>query len=306
MVGGRAHGCRALELRVQGGIDLRVLPDRGFDVGAAWFRGVPLAWLSAVGERAPMDALDGAAWIEGFGGGLVTTCGLRNVGVASEGHGMHGRASHIPARDVSAVRSLVDGQAVLTATAVVDEVAALGPHLRLQRTLRTCTGRGLVELEDRTVNLGATTEAAPLLYHVNLGAPLLDESARVEVPGTEPVPRDAAAREALDAATRPGSPVFGAEEVVVERVYADGGPPQGRAHLINDSLGLAVSVTWERATLPRLWQWVHRGAGIYALGIEPANCSVLGRGADRSAGTLPTLAPGEERVTRLRIEARSV
>jgi hypothetical protein len=304
--GGTAHGCRALDLRVQGGIDVRVLPDRGFDVGAAWFRGVPLAWLSAVGERAPLDSPEGMAWLEGFGGGLVTTCGLRNVGVPSEGHGMHGRASHLRARDVAVSRALVDGEAVLTATAVIDEVDVFGAHLRLERMLRTRTGRGLVELEDRTTNLGTTEEAAPLLYHVNLGAPLLDADARVEVPEADAVPRDAVAREGLDAVTRPGSPVVGAEEVVVEHVYGDAGPPEGRAEVVNESLGLAVGVTWERGSLPRLWQWVHRRAGVYALGIEPANCSVLGRAADRAAGTLPLLAPGEERVTRLRIEARAV
>ena len=37
------------------------------------------------------------------------------------------------------------------------------------------------------------------------------------------------------------------------------------------------------------------------LGLEPANCSVLGRAADRAAGRLPVLEPGEERVTRLEV-----
>jgi hypothetical protein len=46
-------------------------------------------------------------------------------------------------------------------------------------------------------------------------------------------------------------------------------------------------------------QWVHPAPGIAALGLEPANCSVLGRAADRAAGRLPMLAPGAERTTRL-------
>jgi hypothetical protein len=32
---GRAAGCRAIDVRVQGGIDLRLLPDRGLDAGDA-------------------------------------------------------------------------------------------------------------------------------------------------------------------------------------------------------------------------------------------------------------------------------
>ena len=48
--------------------------------------------------------------------------------------------------------------------------------------------------------------------------------------------------------------------------------------VVNPDSDIAVTISWDRAGLPRLWQWIHRRAGIYALGIEPANCSVLGRG----------------------------
>ena len=56
VVDGRAAGCRAVDLRVAGGIDVRILPDRGFDIGQAWFGGLPLAWISSVGESAPLSA----------------------------------------------------------------------------------------------------------------------------------------------------------------------------------------------------------------------------------------------------------
>jgi hypothetical protein len=63
---------------------------------------VPLAWVSAVGERGPLGGrLRDDDWLRGFGGGLVATCGLRNVGAPSEGHGLHGEISHQPARDVA-------------------------------------------------------------------------------------------------------------------------------------------------------------------------------------------------------------
>jgi hypothetical protein len=45
---------------------------------------------------------------------------------------------------------------------------------------------------------------------------------------------------------------------------------------------------------------------VYALGLEPANCSVLGRAADRAAGRLPILAPGESRTTSLEISVKGV
>src|SRR3954453_21334251 len=88
---GAAAGSRAVDIRVWNGIDLRLLPDRGLDIGAAWFRGTPLAWISQTGEQAPPEpeALVDRAWGDFWGGGLVTTCGLSNVGEASEGYGLH-------------------------------------------------------------------------------------------------------------------------------------------------------------------------------------------------------------------------
>jgi Domain of unknown function (DUF4432) len=174
---GPARGCRALDLRVAGGIDLRILPDRGFDIGQAWFRGVPLAWISGAGESASAGEPTGEAWRETFGGGLVTTCGLRNVGSPSEGHGLHGRFSHLRASDVRVERTVDEGDLVLTARAVIDEVDQGGAHLRVERTVATRTGRGRVELTDVTVNLGGAAEPAPILYHVNVGVPLFDQAA---------------------------------------------------------------------------------------------------------------------------------
>jgi hypothetical protein len=46
---------------------------------------------------------------------------------------------------------------------------------------------------------------------------------------------------------------------------------------------------------------VHPASRIYALGLEPANCSLMGRAADRAAGTLPMLLPSQPRTTRLHL-----
>jgi len=306
VVGGDADGCRALDLRAAGGIDLRILPDRGFDLGPAWFRGVPLAWISSRGERAPLDSPVGEAWIEAFGGGLVTTCGLRNVGAASEGHGMHGRYSHLRASEVRTDRGPEDGEVVLTASASIDEVDEAGAHLRVERTVRTRTGTGLVELTDVTTNLGNGIEPAPLLYHVNVGAPLFDEGARVEIDSEEVLPRDADAERGRGTWMEPGPPEPDASEMVFEhRVRPD---PSGwaAASAVNPVLGLALEVRWRHAELPRFHQWIHPRPGMYVVGLEPANCSVLGRAADRAAGVLPMLEPQEARITELRILVRSV
>src|SRR4029453_9560475 len=77
--------------------DLRahVLPARGFDLGAATFRGETFSWSSPLGELPWQGGF--ARW---FGGGLRTACGLRHVGAPSEAQPQHGWYSSLPARDV--------------------------------------------------------------------------------------------------------------------------------------------------------------------------------------------------------------
>ena len=59
---GPAAGTRVIDIPAWDGIAIRVLPDRGFDLGQAWYRGVPLAWVSTAGETGPLRDLRGMAW----------------------------------------------------------------------------------------------------------------------------------------------------------------------------------------------------------------------------------------------------
>ena len=272
----------AIDVHVLCGIELRLHPRRGLDVGAAWFRGVPLAWIGPAGE----GGAEAASWRDAWGGGLVTTCGLDNVGAPSEGIGLHGTYTFLPAADVVSERSI--SEVVVRGT--VDEPRGL----RVKRSLRTAVGAGRVELVDATVNTSEEPLEAPLLYHVNLGWPLWDTGARVETDAGEIRPRDEdAAPHDWRAAPEPAP----APERVWEHVGAT------RAVVVNERLGLRVTI---ESDLPRLWQWVDPAPGVYALGIEPANCSVLGRAHDRAEGRLPFLQPGKERTTRIAIAAEEV
>jgi galactose mutarotase-like enzyme len=125
---------------------------------------------------------------------------------------------------------------------------------------------------------------APLLYHVNLG----DWVEHVESDATAVVPRDedAAPHDPTCMPDRADAP---------ERVWEHMGATWARA----GGSGIEVTV---RSSLPRLWQWIEPSLG--ALGLEPANCSVLGRAHDRAEGRLPVLAPGETRETWLSITAK--
>jgi hypothetical protein len=272
----------AIDVRVLGGIGLRIHPRRGLDVGAAWFRGLPLAWIAPAGE----GGAEAAEWRDAWGGGLVTTCGLDNVGAPSEGIGLHGTYTFLAARHVAIERS--------TSAVIVKGVVDEPRGLTVEREIRAAVGAGRLEVVDQTVNGSGERLEAPLLYHVNLGWPLWDGGAHVETDAADVRPRDAdAAPHDWSAAPEPTR--------TPERVWEHVGAT--RAVVVNERLGLRVAI---ESDLPRLWQWVDPAPGIYALGIEPANCSVLGRAHDRAEGTLPFLQPEERRSTRIAITAEEM
>lgn len=290
---------RYIDVRMYDGLMLRMLPDRGLDISSAWYAGIPLAWHGRVGERPPLPVLHGDDWLTAFGGGLLTTCGMQNVGVASEGHGVHGNFSHGRATDVVWRRELRGEQYEVEVRGVVTEVDAFGAHLRCERRIRTTTGSGRVSVHDTVTNLGAHATSAPWLYHVNIGAPLWSAGARLAIQSVQRIARD---DDAIPALASWSTPTFGppdAPEMVLEHIFEEDSPR--RACVTNERLGVQLTVEWDGSTLPRLHQWLHPARGVHALAIEPANCSVLGRGADRAAGRLPALQPGEERTTQLHI-----
>jgi len=64
---------------------------------------------------------------------------------------------------------------------------------------------------------------------------------------------------------------------------------------------LTAVLSWDTRSLPYLVQWKMPGQGTHVLGIEPANCHVEGRPAERSRGTLVTLPPGGRVEYRLKL-----
>ena len=282
---GPARGVRAFRFRTGGGLSFDVLPDRGMDLGFAEYGGTPLAWLSPNGVVAPsFYEPAGEGWLRSFPGGLLVTCGLRNVGFPSERAGeelgLHGRASHIPASRVS-YDALWDGEGcVIEATGQIRETSVFGPNLVLRRRISARIGEARVMIEDEVENEGYEPEPLMVLYHINLGWPLLDETSHLVGPGRT--------------GERP-EPVF-------YHRPTGGADGMAEARLENPALGLAFSVRFYPEELPEFVQWTMTGEGIYVLGLEPATCRVEGAAAEEAAGRAVVLEPGEIRLHRLEIE----
>lgn len=291
---GPGAGTRVLAVSPAGGLHTRVLLDRGLDLGATWYGGEPVAWLSAMGEQPPGHGDSGEGWHDGWAGGLLTTCGLQNVGLPSEGHGRHGRYSDLAATDVSVARDIdASGAGRIVVSGTVHEPHGLGRGIRVRRQLGFPIGAGVVTLEDVATNLSAEPLHSPLLYHLNLGYPFLG-------PDSILLHRREGTFAAAAEASPMGPPAAVADEVAEhDPVVGDGGTAV--VAMRSARLGMQLTVEWDTRTLPRLFHWQRRAVGTYVSAIEPANCSVQGRAADRASGRHPVLAPGETRRSWLRI-----
>jgi hypothetical protein len=309
---GLESGTEQIQVRTGGGLSYFVSPSRGLDISLAEFCGVPLSWQAAGGDVHPAfyDA-SGAEWLRTAVGGLLMTCGLTYVGAPGEDQGepfgLHGRAHHLPARQVSLAADWHDDEYLMEVSGIVEETIAFGESLRLKRRISSRLGQNRIDISDEVENFGFETTPHMILYHFNFGFPLLIEESTIRFPSQRVVARDQGTPVAgFDRwqAPEPGyqERVYYHQEFRGRQVCASIHNPRFPVPASEGGVPLTVNLHWSTAQLTKLVQWKMPGAGLHVLGIEPANCYVEGRAVERAQGTLQLLEPGESRHYDLALE----
>lgn len=289
---GPARGARRIRLVSGGGLEAEIHPDRALDLGQVSYRGVPVAWMSPTGMVSPALAENsGRGWLRGFGGGLLATCGLDSFGPATEADGveypMHGRVGSVPA---TVTRAEPAGSELVVA-GTVRQAAVFGENLLLERTWSVDVGGSTLRLRDTVRNAGLDDAGHMVLYHVNIGWPLLDETAVLDIPSREVVPRDADARSGAGRWHQIEAPQHGYREQVFGHDFRDQGV--ARVAVDNPAVDTRLELRFDSETLPALHQWKMSGEGHYAMGLEPVNVnSFAGRAGAKAAGILPVIKRG--------------
>ncbi len=288
-----------IELRTGAGFELDILAARGLDLGAARFNSQPISWLSSAGFAHPgLNENQPESFVRAFGGGLLTTCGLSNVGNPNldEGvqHFQHGRASSTPAFEVAAWGDWVGDDYQMTVSGKTREAVLYGDKLEKTRTIRAKLGQAKVELEDVVENIGSKPTALMILYHLNFGWSLIAPGSKIHAPSASQTVKLGAGQN-WDSFPEPDSNY--AVSVIEHQMTPD---PDGWVRLGINSTTMRLEIAYEKA-LNRFTQWQQFGAGDYVLGLEPGNVGVQGRASERAAGTLPMLEPGETRSFKLEL-----
>jgi hypothetical protein len=184
---------------------------------------------------------------------------------------------------------------VFKISGAVRESAPFGDNMVLYRTIKVELGKSIITVNDRVVNKGFRRSPLMMLYHINLGWPLLDDGADVHLNARSMKPRDAEAEKGTASVTRIPSPVSGYKEQVFYHDLIADKDGFASAVLENRDVGLGLFIRYRQKELPRFVQWKMVAEGEYVLGFEPANCLIEGRAKERERGTLQFLEPGEER-----------
>ena len=144
--------------------------------------------------------LDGHAWLRVGLGGLFNTAGLVSMGtpqtVPTETfgftqrmearYGTHDRIAVTPASTFAHGQDWDGDRCLLWARGTVRQEIAYGEHLVLERRYETEIGARAFTIHDRVVNEGWFDTPHQLLYHFNLGFPLLGDGAEVGRVGRRP------------------------------------------------------------------------------------------------------------------------
>lgn len=307
---GNERGVRAVRLRNASGLDLTVVTDRGMSITDVSAGGVPLPFLTAVGVANPaFSEPQDAGWLRTWPAGFVTTAGLTQVGTPCEENGeklgLHGRASCIPACQVRWGGEWKDDDYYLYVEGVVRQAAMFGENVTLTRRVGMWLGGSRFWIEDTVENHSFQPTPHMLLEHFNLGFPLVDASTRLELPQTEVQARDEVARAGIERYNVFEEPVAGYQEQVFYHNLQPDENGQVEVRLVNPAFdnGRGMGVYWRYALAdyPILVEWKMMGEGQYVVGVEPANCHVEGRCAEREKGSLQILQPLEKRHYRIEV-----
>jgi hypothetical protein len=307
--GGLSEGVEIVEVD-NGALAFTVLPTRGMGLWKGRYKGIPLGWSSPViGPVHPkfveLSSRIGLGWLTGFDEWLCR-CGLVWNGPPCDDEGfpltLHGRIANQPAHRLEVQ---VDAQShSIRVIGEVEEGGLFYPRLQLQSVYSTHLGSNRLTIDDVVVNPSSRPCPMQLLYHLNIGSPILGPESRVHVPIAELWPNNERAAEGAGAWNRYAPPTSGFEE----QVYLV--QPQSDAHgrtiaLLHDAEGkIGITLRWDIQTLPYFNLWKNTAAieDGYVTGLEPATGFPRFRAKERAAGRVRMLPPAGRFATNWTIE----
>ncbi len=311
---GAGKGTRIAWINTGSGLRFKLVLDRAMDIAEAFYNQYSLAWISHLGVTPPdPSANSGIKWLNTFGGGLLTTCGLSHIGGPEKDEygerGLHDRISHIPATIESVLQpDLLNGNLNMSITGKMIQSAVFGPHFELRRTISAKLGSPQIKIKDQVTNLGNLPVPHMLLYHFNYGWPLIDHGTQLKCKGkwqSRGSDSDNLIFNSNNDFRTCKAPINEHNGSGESASFIDAEPdPSGicEYEVFNPEIQLGVKLQFRKEQLPWLVNWQHFGKNEYVMALEPGTHPVVGQAAARSDKTLIFIQPGESRFYEIEME----
>lgn len=296
---GFAKGLRVYEV-INGEMRFTVLIDKCMDIGEVFCNGQPFHFLAHPGITNGNRWYDGPNAIRSIMGGMMFTCGLSNVGPMQtmqngQNQPQHGFIRNSPVEQHGVKTYWINDDFFIEMTGLVRESCLFGTNITLRRTITTKLGETKIRIEDQIENESSNNRVPlMLMYHCNVGFPLLDQDSKLVIDPVSTVGRDEIADIGLteESFSSFGPPTPGYKEQVF---YHKLNSIQNRctASLVNPNSKTVFSIDFDQTELPNLIQWKCKDPGNYVMGIEPSNCYPEGIHKETANQTLRYLEAGE-------------
>lgn len=299
LVGGKGDGMRILNVRNNKGLEFMISLDRCGDIVKLSFKGDNFGYFAPCGYVSSKYYDDkGAGFLKSFTAGFFTTCGLTAVGSPCTDDGeelpLHGTISNTPCENVA---HWIENDEIHVKLLVRD-ASLFAKKLILEREYVCPINENVIYMTDKISNIGSETSPLEVLYHCNMGYPLLSENSEVNVPSTEVLPRNDHAKEGVENCFKMEKPQNGYEEKCYYHTLS--GKPI--VSIYNPDIKKGLNIKFDTNELPYFTEWKMMGEYDYVLGLEPGNCYPDGRDIMREKGMLEFLAPDEEKVHHITFE----
>jgi len=297
ILGGKGDGMKLICVRNAKGLEFWVSADRCGDIARVTFKGDNFGYFAPCGYVAPTYYDDkGAGFLKSFTAGFFTTCGLTAVGSPCNDNGeelpLHGTISHIPCENIS---HWVQNDEIHV-KAIIRDAALFSHKLILEREYICPVNENIIYMTDKIINIGSEATPLEVLYHCNMGYPLLSEKSIVKIPSSAVTARNEHAKSGIYDCLKMEMPQKGYEEMCFYHKMEG----KTTVSIYNEEIGKGLELSYDTNELKYFTEWKMMGEYDYVLGLEPGNCTPDGRNVMRESGELEFLNPGEEKIHHLK------
>ena len=194
-----------------------------------------------------------------------------------------------------AIKIVVSSQ--LTCKIFLIAFSVFGPNLERTRRIITELGSNSVKIEDVVENIGWQQSPLMILFHINVGWPILGPNSEFIGPSERITPRDKLLAGGQHNQFSQPQPDY-QEQVFFHDMSADNNNHVYVALVnrnFNSGEGIGLYVRYHKTQFPQFVQWKMLGESIYCVGLEPANCGLGGRATERITDSVEYLEPGGRR-----------